>query len=1005
MYKNIILIFIFIFSKISSQKYNVELYNTDNGLPQNSVKDIIKDKYGFVWLTTENGIVRYDGNQFQVYKNFPLNSQRFTYFYGRPEKDSIFTAGDYGRTILLHKKIPKVIDSVKRFPTLISKDHINYLLYCSNYSYTRYPGINFYMNFRDGRYYIKENDLTFNDFRSKAEQHLKIKAIHKNIPRIFTINDMMFFINFITKKVEKIEKGKITNSYNVSLLTDINSKIFWSRINNQVFILNKNTFYTCTYEKEQLTISKIVQMDKVKDDNLISIYYDKWYKKLYLGSSTEGLQIINLHNFVTVKGSPSKSESVFYSTLPYDRSSVINPYGEIYDRNGIISNKKFKNTVPFFMAYDHYGNLMVRKDDDLKIYRKTTSYKDFTFVKKFFLKDFFFDAKRYYALVAKRKNDDTPEFNGTLDIYNDTSFSSDKKEFLFDSEPTKFIQLDQDHILVGTIKGLYDVHIKTNTIHHIIANQELSIRNIIQSKDGNVWVTTLGKGFYLLRNNRLIKMPYDPDGNISSSHTILEDTKGFFWIPTNNGLYRILENQLLKYVQNKNTKVNYYRFSKDSGFNTNEFNGGSNICGNRLDNGDFVIPSLDGLVFFDPLKIRSYYPKNIYIERALIDNKEQYFKNELHLEQKSNRIDLFIDVPYYANPDNIVMEAKIMGLQNAQWESVGKDRKFSISNLRYGTYSFIVKMLVSDDGKYIYKKINIIIKPYFYQTIGFKILTILLLLFLLYLIVKWRINFLQKKNLELEEIINVRTQNLSTTVEKLEATKIQLHKEIEQQKKLIGTITHDITTPVKFIAITAKEMLKNKEFNQQRTEKILTSIYKSSDQLYNFTSTLKEYADIYNHHRSDKTEVYSLYTIIKEKKVLFNTIAESNNTSIIINVDEKIKTQISKNILAAIIHNLLDNAVKYTKNGTITIDAETDEYGNIILTMSDTGIGMDLQKIEYYTRLQENIENEKLLLQKYGMGLHLVLQLLQMIESKIIFKRNDMGGTICQLILKNKKDD
>jgi ligand-binding sensor domain-containing protein len=86
---------LFIFSIIYTQHYSIQLYNTDNGLPQNSVKDIIKDKYGFIWLTTENGIVRYDGMKFLVYKNLPLNSQRFMYFYGHPEKDSIYATADY----------------------------------------------------------------------------------------------------------------------------------------------------------------------------------------------------------------------------------------------------------------------------------------------------------------------------------------------------------------------------------------------------------------------------------------------------------------------------------------------------------------------------------------------------------------------------------------------------------------------------------------------------------------------------------------------------------------------------------------------------------------------------------------------------------------------------------------------------------------------------------------------------------------------------------------------
>jgi ligand-binding sensor domain-containing protein len=36
----------------------------DNGLPQNSIKDIVKDKYGFMWLSMEGRILRYDGSSF-----------------------------------------------------------------------------------------------------------------------------------------------------------------------------------------------------------------------------------------------------------------------------------------------------------------------------------------------------------------------------------------------------------------------------------------------------------------------------------------------------------------------------------------------------------------------------------------------------------------------------------------------------------------------------------------------------------------------------------------------------------------------------------------------------------------------------------------------------------------------------------------------------------------------------------------------------------------------------
>lgn len=1004
MKRNILLLFfLFFFFTIYSQKYSIQLYNTDNGLPQNSVKDIIKDKYGFIWLTTENGIVRYDGTNFLVYKNFPLPSQRFTYFYGHPEKDSIYTTGDFQKTVLVHAKFPKVAKPLKNFTTFLTKDNSHYLLYCSNFSYAA-TSVNFYINFKEGRYYLKENILTYVDSQSKTEENLKIKPLYNNTPRIFAINEMLFYIDFQSKKVMKIERGKITGSYHIPLFMDAKTKILWSQVNNQVFIVNKNTIYSCSYEKGELKISKLFHLNKVNDENFISAYYDTSYKKFYLGSSTDGLQIISLTDFTAVTRPPSKPESNFYSLLPFSSSSVITPFGEIYDRNGFVANQKIKNANSFFLAYDHSGNIITQKANDIVIYQKAAFYKDTVCIKNFSLKDFFFDQNNYYALFSELKINKFPEYKGILTVYKDKSFKYPERKIVINNEPTKLIKFDQDHVLVGTAKALYKVSLKTNEIYNLTSENELFIRNIIQSKDGNFWIMTLGKGFYLLKNDRLIKMPYDANNNISSSHTILEDSKSFFWIPTNNGLYRVSESQLLQYIQNKKSKVNYYRFSKDSGFNTNEFNGGSNICGSRLENGEFVLPSLNGLIFFNPLNVSIYYPKNMYIERAIIDNKQEYFKENLYLKQESNRVDIFIDVPYYSNPDNLVIEAKLSGMPNAKWEPIGKDGKFSISNLGYGNHTFVVKMLVSDKGKFIYKKVNIIIQPYFYQTLWFKIITFTLILLLLYFLIRWRINFLKKRNHELEEIINSRTKSLSDTVEKLEITKTKLHKEIEQQKKLIGTISHDITTPVKFIAMTTKEVLDKNDFNEQRIKKILNSVYKSSDQLYNFTLTLKEYADIYSHYRSDETELYSLYQLIEEKKILFSEIAENNNTVIINNVDQSLLIWISKNILSAIIHNLIDNSVKYTRNGSITIE-NISEGENITLLITDTGIGMDENKIEYYTRLQDNIENEKLLLQKYGMGLHLVLQLLQMIQGKIVFTKNKLQGTSFKLILKNKKDD
>ncbi|MFP3540994.1 hypothetical protein, partial [Pseudomonas sp. SIMBA_044] len=144
--------------------------------------------------------------------------------------------------------------------------------------------------------------------------------------------------------------------------------------------------------------------------------------------------------------------------------------------------------------------------------------------------DFFFDGNKYYMLFVRQKRGEG--FSGMVAVYENWSIKSLKKKYLFANEPTKFKVTDEGDILVGTIKGLYKISSRQHKIYHFAAKSELSIRDIVRSKDGKFWITTSGKGFYLLENNKLLKMPNDIDNNTSSAHTLLEDQNGFFWIST-----------------------------------------------------------------------------------------------------------------------------------------------------------------------------------------------------------------------------------------------------------------------------------------------------------------------------------------------------------------------------------------------------------------------------------------------------------------------------------------
>src|SRR5436190_9828689 len=57
-----------IFPSVVRGQYEFDVWNTDNGLPQNSVLAILQTRDGYLWLTTSDGLVRFDGVRFTVFE-------------------------------------------------------------------------------------------------------------------------------------------------------------------------------------------------------------------------------------------------------------------------------------------------------------------------------------------------------------------------------------------------------------------------------------------------------------------------------------------------------------------------------------------------------------------------------------------------------------------------------------------------------------------------------------------------------------------------------------------------------------------------------------------------------------------------------------------------------------------------------------------------------------------------------------------------------------------------
>src|SRR5712691_277514 len=52
---------------LSAQRYNFKFYGEDEGLKNLAVQTVLQDRAGFLWVGTQNGLFRYDGNRFTAF--------------------------------------------------------------------------------------------------------------------------------------------------------------------------------------------------------------------------------------------------------------------------------------------------------------------------------------------------------------------------------------------------------------------------------------------------------------------------------------------------------------------------------------------------------------------------------------------------------------------------------------------------------------------------------------------------------------------------------------------------------------------------------------------------------------------------------------------------------------------------------------------------------------------------------------------------------------------------
>ncbi|MBJ2124525.1 ATP-binding protein [Flavobacterium sp. IB48] len=974
------------------ENYTARWYTADNNeLQQNSIKAIVQGKHNFIWMTTENGIVRYDGNNFLVFNssNTSLEHTRFTDIFGSIEKDSL-TSYNESKKELVFIRNAKVQILKKNAPkSSLVRNGRHFFFHDglpSNYSINQHEP--YYIRLSNGNIFFIDNQ-TIELCDSKMKSISKTPFKNDNIFNFFALNNSLFYLEDNGNYHCFSEKGESSGKLNA--IPTRNRRLFWNITTGQVFLSVKNKIYQLKNQNDQLTAQLIVEYKDFETSNIIAAYFDQKNNKLYLGSGTNGLCIISFPLFKTVKKSNERAE-VYYAAQAFSDSTVITSEGLI------INNKRVIDSIPFPKSVLLDERINIALDDEKNIWI-SRAMKVFCYLKKSGYKKYITYPFNQNPKTIFKDNSNTIWVSLGIDEFHKPKLYAIKKgvvtlKAVFKNNINYIVQQNSILYLAGD-NGLFLYDLKTKKLHFAKNTEKINIRSVFIDSKQKIWLTTYEKGFFLYENQTLHSFPTDEEHYLNSAHCIIEDKNEFFWISTNKGLFQVSRKALMQHYKNKNTVIYYHQYNKADGFLINEFNGGCQPCGNFLKNNDIVFPSMNGIVFFNPYKISPLLPgKDLFIDRVVLDQKMITPKDTIVLKNNFQRVSFLVSYPYYGNPKNVAIEAKMDKIGSDRWERLKADKSISFTTLPPGTYTLTFRSLSGFNANYAYKKVILVVPAKFHQTIWFTILCSFL--FVGFVISIWyiRLYYQKMKSLQLQITIAKKTKKLAATVQKLEITENNLKQEIKQHEMLVKSMSHDIKSPLKFLSSSVKHLFENSTIQQDpKLKQQLGMLQTSTLQLYEYVENLIKYSSIFIEGKKLEGESYSLNKLIEESIHIFEKIAEAENNAIINSVPKDLLVKTNKKALSIIIHNLIDNAIKNTKNGRIELLCTTQS--NILtLKIIDNGKGMSKELIDYYHNFYKNPISKN-----YHLGLHMIIELLILIEGNINIKSGIDKGTTIEIMV------
>ena len=668
----VMIISFLLISRISysqNEEIQFEHLSVEDGLEQEYVLCILKDSKGFMWLGTEDGLNRYDGKEFKVYKHNPADSNSLSNNHVQAiyeDKNGNLWIGTYGggldkyepaTEIFVHYRHDPIRNSISSdFILSIYEDKSGFL-----WIGTENGGINIFDRIKN-RWISYQNDPE----NPNSISYNIVRAIYEDKERIFWIGTDGGGLNKFDRETGKFtcykhdpgNPGSLSHNFVVAIVEDKKEALWLATFGGGLEKFDKvsETFKHYKHNPENLNSPA---QDVLQDIALSSAEPDV----IWIATSNAGIDRFEIRNekFTHFKHNPYDPRSlssddvskiyedindlVWVGTVGKGLSKYNHTRGKIihYDREYNNSNSLNSNKIyPIFE--DESGILWIGTDKGglNKLDRKKGIFTHYKYqpdnLNSIVHNDLFSIIEEKPGILWIGTRGGLSRFDSKRNQFINFKNDPENPQSLSDNIVDRLLIDRSDNLWIGTSRGLNKIplsKVRTNPVFIRYMNDPKNfnsisgniISEIYEDSDGFLWVGTSSNGLnkFDFRTNQFRHYkhyPHDPNSISNNSIAVVyQDKNDVLWVGTLGG-------GLNKFNPDNQT---FTHFEEDDG-----------LCNNFVygiledDHHNLWISTRNGLSKFNPDKVNErgiILPsafKNYYVEDGFQDNvyhPTSYFKN------------------------------------------------------------------------------------------------------------------------------------------------------------------------------------------------------------------------------------------------------------------------------------------------------------------------------------------------------------------------------------------